>query len=107
MFRVLNHDIELYMPLVLDRSRSRDDHAINIWARLAPGRRLEQARAEMTAIARQLERAYPKTNKGWSVRVMSQPEAFVERFRTSLLLLLGAVGFVLLIACANIANLLL
>ncbi len=108
MFRVLNHDIELYMPLVLDRGRtSRDDHAINIWARLAPGRRLEEARAEMTTIARRLEREYPKTNKGWSVRVMTQPEAFVKRFRTTLLLLLGAVGFVLLIACANIANLLL
>jgi putative ABC transport system permease protein len=108
MFRVLNHEIELYMPLVLDRSRaSRDDHAINIWARLAPGRRLEEARAEMTTIARRLEREYPKTNKGWGVSVTPEPQAFVQRSRTSLLLLLVAVGFVLLIACANIANLLL
>lgn len=61
----------------------------------------------MQTIARRLEREYPETNTGWSVSVTPQPEAFVERFQTSLFLLLGACGFVLLIACANIANLLL
>lgn len=108
MFRVLNRDIDLYMPLALDRSRiSRTDHSVNVWARLAPGRTLDAARVEMATIAHRLEREYPSTNAGWSVRVTPQPEAFVERSRTSLLLLVCAVGFVLLIACANIAGLLL
>jgi putative ABC transport system permease protein len=76
-------------------------------ARLKPGVTLEQAEAELKAIARQLEQQYPNTNAGQSISVASLHESLVGKSRTALLVLLVAVGFVLLIACANVANLLL
>ena len=61
----------------------------------------------MDGIAKNIERAYPKSNKGWGVFVQSMQEAAVEGQRQGVLVLFGAVGFVLLIACVNVANLLL
>src|SRR6185503_8279459 len=80
-----------------------------LWAagRLKPGVSLTQAQGEMTAIARQLEQAYPDTNRGWTVFLESFQGEFIGEMKVALYPLFGAVGFVLLIACSNVANLML
>jgi putative ABC transport system permease protein len=75
--------------------------------RLRPGVSREQAQAQMSAIARRLEAEYPQFDTHWSVNVEPFREALVTEVRTSLLVLLGAVGLLLAVACANVANLLL
>jgi putative ABC transport system permease protein len=76
-----------------------------VWGRLKQGITIGQARTEMKAIAARLEKEYPATNAGASVSVASLLESLVGKYRTNLILLLCAVGLVLLIACANVANL--
>ena len=86
----------------------RDEHpGIYAIARMKPGVSLEQARAEMKSIAGQLAQKYPDTNHGNTAEVFSLLGAYVDDVRPPLLALLAAVGLVLLIACSNIANLLL
>jgi predicted permease len=84
---------------------SRHGNSLRVFARLKPGASLDQARAEMAAITARLEKEYPGTNR--NVVVESLKEKVVGGIRPALLLLLGAVGFVLLIACANVAHMLL
>ena len=99
---------EMWLPLALDRSKAtRDFHFMIPIGRLKDGVSPAQAQAQMDGIAKNIERAYPKSNKGWGVFVQSMQEAAVEGQRQGVLVLFGAVGFVLLIACVNVANLLL
>ena len=108
-FHFLQTDFEMWMPLADDEQfQVRDDHSVSVWARLAPGVSREAAQAELDAITRRLEIAYPDTNAGWgAVLVPIHPQRYGGVLEQALLVLLGAVGCVLLIACANVANLLL
>src|SRR5262249_6706617 len=76
-----------------------------VWGRLKPGVDVDVARSEMKTIAVRLEQAYPETNAGNTAVVTPLLENLVGKYRTNLSLLLGAVVLVLLIACANLANL--
>src|SRR5262245_4964029 len=80
---------------------------LQVVGRLKPEATLQQAQAEMVSIAAGLEQKYAANNAGWTATVIPLTEQIVGDFRTALLVLLAAVAFVLLIACANIANLLL
>ena len=77
------------------------------FARLKPGVSIQQARSEISGISARLEKAYPKTNAGRVVEIEPAREKLAAGSRTALLVLLGAVGLILLIACVNVANLLL
>jgi predicted permease len=89
-----------------DKERAvRGEHHSVVIARLKSGVGLEQAQAEMNTISRRLEELYPADDKGWGAIVIPLQQDLVSDVRPALLVLLGAVAFVLLIACANVANL--
>src|SRR6185503_10361354 len=97
---------ELWAPLPLAaRAADRDGSSLRVFARLAPGVSLQAARAEIAGLTARLEREHPRSNR--DVRVVSLEEKTVGETRPLLLLLLGAVGFVLIIACINVAHMLL
>jgi putative ABC transport system permease protein len=99
---------ELWMPFPIDgAAERRDNRYLEVVTRLKSGVTLSQAQAQMETINQRLAQAYPETNTGWGVELTTLQERLVGETRASLLLLLGAVAFVLLIACANVANLLL
>ncbi len=99
---------EMWFPFPLEASAEvRDNRYVNVIARLKPGVTVAQAQADMNTINQRLAQSYSVTNTGWSTRVSNLRERMVSGMRTSLLVLLGAVALVLLIACANVANLLL
>jgi predicted permease len=103
---------EVWIPLVQDPLFStfmpqRGTHLLPVIGRLKPGVSVAQAQAEMDAISGRLAGEFPAENTGWTVRLVPLQKEIVGDVRTGLLVLLGAVGLVLLIACANIANLLL
>jgi putative ABC transport system permease protein len=101
---------ELWIPLTFDvnpEMKQRKAHFLRPIGRLKPGVTLLQAQADTDRIAAQLEQQFPDSNTGWNLRLLSLREQLVGRTRTTVFILFGAVGFVLLIACANVANLLL
>ena len=99
---------EMAAPLDLTpRATARRGNSLRIFARLKDGVAIEMAQAEMDAICRRLEEAYPDTNTGRTAQVVPLLDQVVGRIQLALLMLAGAVVFVLLIACANVANLLL
>lgn len=102
---------DVYVPIGADRNpwmRDRKFHpGIFAIGRLKPGVTLAQARADMDAIAHSLAATYPDTDKNQSIRVAPLKQVMVRDIRPFLIVLLAAVGFVLLIACVNVANLLL
>src|SRR6266446_1820006 len=99
---------ETWVPLPLDPAKeARDNRFVSVIGRLKPGASVSQARAQLDTINQRLAQSYHETNSGWTVKVSSLQDRLVSDVRLSLLVLLAAVAFVLLIACANIANLLL
>jgi predicted permease len=101
---------ELWIPIQYDeifRTKSRGAWYITVVGRLAPGATLEGAREEVSTIAARLAQQYPEANEGVGGTVRSLHEATVGDARRSLVVLLGAVALVLLVACVNVANLLL
>jgi len=105
----LTSEVELWAPLVWDTGEQNNRAAttLEVVARLRPGIRLEQAQANFDLLTRRLEQAYPETNKDWSANLFPLAERGVIDYRPLFLFLWLAVGVVLLIACANVANLLL
>jgi putative ABC transport system permease protein len=99
--------IDLWIPRVLDRSEPRGDHNVGVIARLKSGVTLQQAQIEMETISRRLEQQYPDTNKGWGVNVVPMAQVYSGPIAPALLVLQVAVGFLLLITCANVAGVLL
>jgi putative ABC transport system permease protein len=101
--------IEIWTPLHIDPrdEQHREWRGFRAYGRLAPGATLGEAQDEMNVIADRLARSYPTTNEGWAISVAYLQDQVVGSIRATLLIFLGAMGFVLLIGCANVANLLL
>lgn len=100
-------DVWLPVGLYADDLTSHIHHEFSVIARLKPGVSVAEAQAEMATLNRQQEAAFPDTHKNWSVLVKPLEDPSATKLRTSLLVLFSAVALVLLIACANIVNLLL
>ena len=112
-FPIQNDPVEIWTTIAGDASgdspstAARGAHFLNVIGRLKPGVTPEQTQAELTAIGARLEQQYPDTNTHKSIHLVSALTALVDDVRPALLIMLGAVACVLLIACANVANLLL
>jgi putative ABC transport system permease protein len=100
---------ELWTPLAVEPADTdRGERSLEVLARLGPGAGVELAQSDLDAVAGRLEELYPRTNADWGARVRPlRLELMPQEARVGLLLLLGAVGFVLLIVCANVATLML
>src|SRR5262249_35433818 len=107
-----DQEMDVFVPLALTpeelsetgRSTSRD---LQTQARLKPGISVAEAQAAMNILADNLAKEYPEADQGWGIKVEPLHAAYHRHMQTPLLIMLGAVLFVLLIACANVANLLL
>ncbi len=104
-------DIDYLLPYRFDPGKSRNwDRRRRlqccVMGRLKPGVSLEQAQAQADVISQRLAQEYPDTNRNWNVQIVPVTEETAGEIRPAMILLLGAVGFVLLIVCSNVANLL-
>ncbi len=108
-FRFPTDEVALWRPLPgqTDNPLERGHHYLNALARMKPGVTLEQAQAGMSAIAARLVIEYPNSNEGFGVSVVPMREAAISEARPAVLILWAAVALVLMIACANVSNLLL
>ena len=102
-------ELDVFLPLALTAGQlsdaERGSRFLTVWAHLKPGVSLQQARAEMDTIAARLEQEYPKANEGYGVRVVRPRDQMVEQVGPVFLLLFLGAGFVLLIACTDVAHL--
>ena len=103
--------VDVWTPLSFDpndaHGRSRKARSLSVVGRLGDGVALEQAQREMTLVASRLATTYPDSNAGWGARVVAVQQQLVTTVKPALLMISGAVGFLLLIVCANVANLIL
>ncbi|MBI4500666.1 MAG: ABC transporter permease [Gemmatimonadetes bacterium] len=101
--------VQLWTPLPFDQrlGENRKWRGFQVFARMAPGSSIREVQQDLDQVAARLAQKYPDTNRGWTVGVADLRSQVVGRVERALLVLLGAVGFVLLIGCANVANLLL
>jgi putative ABC transport system permease protein len=112
-FRFLGFTSQLWIPLTLtdaDRTEAaRADRSLRVFGRMKPAVTIEQTRAEFVALGQHAENDFPKTEKGWGVTARTLPEFIIYDLgvRNGLLVMMTAVGFVLMIACTNVAGLLL
>jgi len=108
-FKFPDAETDVWTPIAFNAKQAQQhgSHYISVIGRLKPGVTREQAATEMDAIAARLAEQYPDSNTGWRVNVLPMQEYEVRDIKSALLVLLGAVALVLLIACANVANLLL
>jgi putative ABC transport system permease protein len=104
-----DRNTELWTPMAFtsQQSQQHGSHFISVIARLKPEATLEQAQTEMSTIAGRLAEQYPNSNAGWDVKILPMQDYQVRDIKPALVVLLCAVALVLLIACANVANLLL
>lgn len=100
---------EIWAPITItpELAKSRQSHSYYVIGRLKPTATVDQARADLTTIHARLEKEYPKSNTGWGVAAFPIVEDTVRQYSTGLWVSMIAVGLVLLIACANVANLML
>jgi putative ABC transport system permease protein len=110
-FRLLDTPSELWMPYTLDNkeenSNQRGFRTLRVIAHLKPGVSLEQAESDIASVAARIEQQFPDSNQGWSAKIVPLRDQLLGDIRPTLWTLVAAVVFVLLIACANVANLLL
>jgi putative ABC transport system permease protein len=103
--------VDVWAPLAFDpkdlHGRSRRARSLIVVGRLASGKTMEEAQSEIGLLAQRIAREFTDSNAGWTARVVAAHEQLVAASRPALLVLMGAVGFLLLIVCANMANLLL
>jgi len=108
-YRSMPHgeSVDVWWPVALRPQAGRGAHFLNAVGRLKPGVSVAQAEADFNVIAERLAQQFPNSNQGWRIAIQPLHEEIAGRARTTVLALFGAVFFVLLIACVNVANLLL